>query len=118
MSLFDEFPHSITLQHVAYAQDDAGGDTRTPQAAYAANFGAFVQTADANDLREFAYRSQNVSHTIYVALNPGLQLDDVVTVLTGPYSGYVLRVMGFNECTAGLNRAWRIGAEVSRQIPA
>lgn len=116
MSLLDSFPHTVDLARVTYTADPLGGDVPSENPTpYAEAESAWVQPASANTIREFQQRNQQVSHTVYLRRNPGLKLDDVMTVHGGPYDGAVLAIVSFNETTAGLGLAWQAICQISRE---
>ena len=117
MSLLDSdsLPHAIDIAHVSYANDSLGGDVPTEASAYAANQPAWVQPSSAASIKEFKLRNMNVTHDVYLNENPGLRLDDVITVTSGPYEDATLTIKGFRECTAGLGYGWLVVCEISRE---
>jgi len=125
MSLFDSLPHTCDLQHLAYSADDAdqdfGGDVQTPQAAYTSSEPCWIQPASYRTIQEFSARNQSVSFDVYFNRNPGFQLQDYLTVgnnadgTTGDYTGYLLKILGFREATAGMSLLWIAMCEINRE---
>jgi hypothetical protein len=117
MSLLLNFPHTADLYRVTTIQDDLGGDVESvADTAYESELACWVQPAGASEIREFAHRNQRVTHICYLTSNPGLKLKDKVDITAGPYSGSRLTIQGFQECTAGIGRAWKVMAEIEREF--
>ena len=114
MSLLSEMPHEIDIYHVTYPQDGLAAHVPT-ETRYARAQAADVQPASTAVINEFKARDQNVTHQVFLQSNPGLRLDDVIVVGSGPYDGTRLSIRGFHEATAGRGLAWMIAAESDRE---
>jgi hypothetical protein len=117
MSLLDpdNLPHTIDVAPREYGTDASGGSISLAPTYTTKLEPAWVQTASADDVEEFAAKNLAVTHKVYVTRNLGVNVDDFVLVHGGPYDGVRLTVKANSEASVGLNMLWRIMAEIDRQ---
>ncbi len=117
MSLLDSdgWPHLVSISHTEVENDDYAGHTQESGPSYISDQPAWVQEASEAVIREFKYVDQRVSHTIYLETNPGVNLNDDVTVHGAPFEGKRLGVKGFGNCTVGFDILFRLVCEEYRQ---
>lgn len=104
MSLLDNFPHTATFKQPTHKQSAIGGD-RPSWTDIATGLECWVQSANHNEVVEFAKRYQTITHTVYLApsdaelLSPG----DKIAITAGPsYVGESFEVRSVGERSSGL----------------
>jgi hypothetical protein len=120
MSLLDNMPHAIDVNHVTSSRDEFIGTTPVDADFYVTEEPAFIQTAGSREVREFASRGIAVTHQVFLQRDPGLRLNDRVIardgVLACPYAGKEFMVRSWDECTTGFGLAWVVSCEIYRQV--
>lgn len=115
--LLDEFPHTCTIYRPTYSQGELGGDVPT-LVEHATAVDCWIQPARASTITEYRRRDQIVSHSIYFANDPGLEVGDWIEPETGSFrEGKLMKFVDNSGAGAGLIELYRADVFEDREAP-
>lgn len=115
MSLFDRFPHRVSILRATY-QREAGtlGNYETNEAV-ATGVHAWIQNASMQEIIEWQKRDEAITNRVIFKADPGLEVGDKIQVESGTsFVGDVFVHKAVEDRSAGLGVIWTSLCEVER----